>query len=110
MDKVFFSDNQGMGIINDSKELNLPEKQFQIGNEVIHKGCKTTLFGYFDKPVEYVGVLDKKFMVFHLGGDENLFGCTHYFKAIMYLSEKRIFVLFKEHSGRDFLLKDGQWK
>jgi hypothetical protein len=99
-----------MGLISDEKELNLPNKQYEIGKEVLSKGCKTTLYGYFDNPTEYVGVLDKKFMVFYLGEESDLFGSKHYFKAILYLSERRIFVLFKEGSGRDFLLKDGQWK
>lgn len=111
----YFSDAQGSGYIEDSAEA-LPVKPvgFSIAGHRIEPGQLTDLVGFFCRPLKYLGIFGKvkeigSQLIFYMGSDEALFP-RHYFQAIFWISETRIYEQFKPSAGRDFHFVGGVWK
>lgn len=111
MEKVIYSKKGGLGIILQAGECEADF--FEPKYLPIHDGCLkvgdfTTLFGFFNSLVRYVGVLkgEKNCMVFELGKEEDL---THY-ACVFWLSPYRIANKYAENTVRDFQWANGKWK
>lgn len=108
---VIFSDKQGCGYIEESKEsLNISKIPVNICGQSINPGDKTNLSGYLSRDIEYMGIKDDNEMIFYLGSIGDLFSTAHYFQAIFRITETRIFEMFSHISGRDFYFIKGEWK
>lgn len=111
MKPEWFAHGQGMGYIADGKHaLPVKPRSFQLAGELIAPGYSTTLSGHFCRPLEFLGALEPKEMIFYIGSDGDLFREKHYFQSVLWVSETRIFESFKPGSGRDFNFIGGRWK
>ncbi|GIJ92792.1 hypothetical protein CAPN002_00100 [Capnocytophaga stomatis] len=113
MEKVFFKNGYGMGIIlENEKESNFfADKKIEVAEEILFSGIYTTLSGYFIKPVRFVGTLkeDDKVMVFYLGCVPNLFSIEYYL-CLYYINRFRIATKLSNNTVRDFHYKNNSWK
>lgn len=112
MDLILYSKGQGQGYITEnSTEL---EKRFKpvavkfcFGS--IEPGHETTLKGFFDRHVKYIGYdQEEKELLFYLGYDSK----KYYYESIYYITETRLFQLtqYQPTAGRDWNFKNGVWK
>ena len=86
----------------------LPEI-LEVGNDCLIPGENTTMSGFFNVPVKYVGILkdeQSKFMCFYLGEDDR----QHYYEVVVYINSLRIFKKYTDLSGRDYIFKNNKWK
>ena len=118
-EKTIFSHSQGLGIVSDSKEEVLEivaKRPVKILETLLKPGEMTSLFGFFLREVEYLGVLKSEShrqvlpMVFYLGSEKNLFKETHYFNLVMRVTNTRLFEKTAETTGRDYRYVSGIWK
>ena len=115
MEKVIYSNKQGLGIILNSDELEsdfFNANEFKVCNQNLIPGTYTDLFGMFYDKVRFVGSLkdDSTVMCFHLGNDTNLFESKSYYSCFYYISEYRILNKYKEHTARDYNFINRKWK
>lgn len=118
-EKTIFSHSQGLGIVSDSKEEVLEivaKRPVKILETLLKPGEMTSLFGFFLREVEYLGVLKSEShrqvlpMVFYLGSGKNLFKEAHYFNVVMRVTNTRLFEKTTETTGRDYRYVSGIWK
>ncbi|MFC4262447.1 hypothetical protein ACFOWM_06145 [Ferruginibacter yonginensis] len=116
MEKVIYSSNMGLGIIcEDDEPLPVNNTPINVAGEVLNVGTKTTMSGYFKKPLEYCGLLageelETNVMVFHIGDVQNLFKKLRYYQCIYWVEQNRLFEKYTESSGRDYKFINGIWK
>lgn len=118
-EKTFYSGGQGMAIISDNKDEVLKiivKRPVKILESLVKPEEKTSLFGFFSREVEYLGVLkgeDQKEvlpMVFYLGSQVTLFKEIHYFNVLIRVTDTRLFEKTSERTGRDYRYVSGVWK
>jgi hypothetical protein len=108
---VWYGDKQGSGYISKSRNaLPVTPQTVIVAGETVKPGTHTTLSGYFCRPIEYLGVIDFKWMIFYLGSEQDLFASKHYYQEILRVSERRLWESFAPGSGRDFNYIGGEWK
>lgn len=115
MQKVIYSNQGGLGVILTAGEQEsdlFKDKTFVVNGLAIRPGDTTDLFGLFNKPVRYVGVLrdDETCMVFHLGMESDIFGEIAYYNCFYWIAESRLATKYAEHTVRDFKWIGGSWK
>lgn len=118
-EKTFYSGGQGMAIISDNKDEVLKiivKRPVKILESLVKPEEKTSLFGFFSREVEYLGVLkgeDQKEvlpMVFYLGSQVTLFKEIHYFNVLIRVTDTRLFEKTSERTGRDYRYVSGVWR
>ena len=109
MEFTIFTHHGGMGYISNTKKIQTKKESLFVGGTETKVGEKTNLFGFFNKPIEYVGIYDE-LSLFYLGSKKNIFENKHYFQAIYILSDDSIYSMYGHNCGRDFWLKNGVWK
>lgn len=111
LETVYFADAQGSGYITENKsDVETRLDPVDLGGHTIEPGAFTDINGFFARPLEYLGLIDSKNMVFYIGSDSDLHGTKHYFQFMLWLSPTRFFEAFKPGSGRDFNFVNGVWK
>lgn len=72
----------------------------------------TTLKGFFNKPVKFVGFdpKNRKNAIFYLGCEQTLYANVSYYEDILILNENRIFKMYSQRGGRDFNYINNKWK
>lgn len=116
MTKTIYTMQQGLGLILDADEKEsdfiLPMGVMLHGEE-LRAGDYTTLDGYFEVPLRFVGVMtdeDHVEMIFQAGDDTDLFGSRKYYYRVYWISENRIVNCYSIGSARDFNWIDNHWK
>lgn len=94
----------------DFKDI-LQKSPLKILDAEIQVCQKTTLFGWFVTPVEYLGMLDNR-AVFYLGkGDSDLFNDgAEYFDVTYIFGNNHIGKSYKPGSFRDSFYSKGRWQ
>lgn len=92
-------------------ETILEKKPLELLNLKIEVGEMTVLFGWFDKPVKYVGFLGNK-AIFYLGsGESNLFEKgAEYYDVTYVFSPTVIGKCYSPGTFRTFNLVMGRWR
>lgn len=116
MIKTIYPNKGGMGLILENAE-NIKDfttnETIKVAGKTINIGNKTSLNNYFDKSLEYCGLLKNetsKCMVFYLGDDTDLFSELQYYKCLYLIAERRLVDKFKEGTAKDFNWINNQWK
>lgn len=110
MEKVFYSKNQGQGIIFENDENiydHLTKQGTLLAAEYLKPGMKTTVSGFLKDEVTYLGwikTMPAK-LVFLLGEHENKKYCI----VINKITITRIFIKYNDLSGTDYRFKDNNW-
>lgn len=113
--KTIFSKGGGMGIISD-KGPNHPKitpEKIQLHGVELNPGDLTTLDGYFNGNVMYVGLMkneNHKVMCFYLGKTVDIFQELHYYNCLIHITETKIVNKFTHSSARPFEWNGSQWK
>lgn len=115
MEKVYYSNKQGIGIITEGDE---DEQSFitpapvGINGTTINPGERTDLFARYTSPVRYAGMLkdDNNCMVFCLGEDSDLMGKKLFYSCYFRIAEDRIVTKYSPRTTREFIFKNGKWK
>lgn len=116
MEKVIYSGNNGLGIIlnkNDKEEDFVVPTEIHLINKLIKPGEFTDLFGFYEKPIRYVGCMkneSKTLMVFHIGDRNDLFNGYKYYYCLYLIDNFRICNKYSHNSARDFNWVNGKWK
>lgn len=111
LELVFFSDAQGSGYITEKKcDVETRAESVKLGCQIIEPGAFTDLNGFWRRPMEYLGMRDRKEMVFYIGSDSDIMSTKHYFQSVLWVSQTRFWEAFKPGSGRDFNFVNGVWK
>jgi hypothetical protein len=112
--KVMFGGGVGEGYITTSPITDLNKKPVSLAGETLIAGQKTTLQGFFARPIEYVGYIKMKNkmveLVFHFGVENTLFETKYYYESLHKVTETRTFKMFSFMGGRDFNFKNEKWK
>lgn len=112
--KVMFGSGIGEGYITTSPIIDLNKKPVSLAGETLIAGEKTTLQGFYARPIEYVGCIRVKNkmveLVFHFGTKNTLFQTEYYYESVQKVSETRIFKMLSFRGGRDFNFKKNKWK
>jgi hypothetical protein len=111
MEQVFYSNNMGQGIIEDTGiELELSQPVIKVAGEILIAGTFTSMSGYFKESLKYCGVLDNNKLVFEIGTDEDIFESKTYYQIINRISQYVLFEKYGERHGRDYRWINGKWK
>jgi predicted NUDIX family phosphoesterase len=111
MEQVFYSNNMGQGIIEDTDiELELIHPLIKVAGEILIKDTFTSMSGYFKESLKYCGVLDNNKLVFEIGSQDDMFESKTYYQVVNYISENVLFVKYTETGGRDYRFINNQWK
>jgi len=120
MEKVFYSNSGGMGIILNHSEFirkhvffEQSRIEYPDGSLFLIPGVESNLWGFWNVPMEYVGTLkstSKNCLVFYAGEESTIFETKHYFYCVYLISPSRIFIKYNESSGRDYNYINGKWK
>jgi hypothetical protein len=112
--KVMFGGGVGEGYITTSPITDLNKKPVSLAGETLIAGQKTTLQGFFARPIEYVGCIKIKNkmieLVFHFGFENTLFETKYYYESLHKVSAIRVFKMYSFSGGRDFNFKNNKWK
>lgn len=101
---------QGNYIVAESREFEttLVKSPLQLLHLKVDPGEKTDLYGFFSKPIEFVGWYSKSAACFYLGdGSSDLFSSgSSYYDVTFIIGKNRIFKKYSQSdlSGRDFIL------
>lgn len=110
---VVFGGGQGSGYIAlndyDIKEIAKPQDVI-VNFERLIPGNHTTLSGFFNTSVQFIGIINKSEMIFLLGSDTDLFETRYYYESVLRCTDKRIFCMYSWSGGRDWNFKNGNWK
>ncbi len=78
---------------------------------VIRIGDKTTLWGWFYTPCEYIGMLENRAIFYLGGGGSDLFNKSAYYYDVTYIfGPDRIGKAYRPGTFRDCLWKNNKWK
>lgn len=111
INEVIFSGNMGQGIIlKNNERLEFEAITVKVAGQLVVPNEKTTLSGYFTKPLMYCGLLKDNMLVFYLGEEVSLFETVRYYQTIHLIAETRLFSMFSYIAGRDFNFIKGVWK
>lgn len=112
---TIYSHGQGMGYISSTSAL--PGGFIRDRGEAVSfapgtitPGTDTDLFGFFAKPMRYLGIHGDREMIFYIGSTADLFEEKHYWQGMIYCSDTRIFSMYSHNAGRDWNYVNGKWK
>lgn len=95
IEEVIFSDKIGQGLIlRDGDKPDWKNTTLIVGCCTLVSGEKTTMEGFFRKPITFEGVRGKDELVFHIGKTEDIFGETNYYETIHRISDIRLFKMY----------------
>lgn len=113
MTPTIYSHGQGMGYVSTTAILPdgfVREETTCFEPGTILPGMSTDLFGFFAKPMRYMGIHGEHEMIFYIGSTADLFGEHHYWQGMIYCSRTRIFSMYSNNAGRDYNYVKGKWK
>jgi hypothetical protein len=115
MEKLIFTDKNGLGLILTENEIesNYFENEIlKVVDEILKPENETTLKDFFTKKVIYKGTLknNKNCMVFYLGNEWNLFDNLKYYSCVYWITENRIVNKYSFLSARYFNWNGNEWK
>jgi len=100
----------GLVFIYLSNELNcIHQINSTINNSILSPGDKTTLDGFFDDFVTYLGIYDG-YLQFEIGQSIDLFEHKIYVNAFKKIEENRIVTVYSPGTARDYIYKNGFWR
>ncbi|WP_437918555.1 hypothetical protein [Sphingobacterium sp. LRF_L2] len=106
INNVIFSAQQGEGFIAGPNDvIKFEAETIFVGEKKIETGEKTSLLGFFSRPLKYMGVVEGKY-VFYMGDHDGM----HYYQTLSIISPTRIYLNYAWSSGRDWNLVKGKWK
>lgn len=112
METVIFSNRQGSGYTcaNDQEIYSVAQKlPIQVNGQTYNPGDKTTLNGFFCRPLEYIGSVDSE-AIFCMGNTEDLFNQVWFYQSVYIISDARIFLIYGNGFGRDYNFINNKWK
>lgn len=101
-----------LGIVNIFRddELNMIKKtSVCIGGKTLASGDKTSLNGFFNGEIEYLGLYDG-YMQFVIGEFPNLLGTAIFTSSFKKITDTRIVTIYQVGTARDYHFKNGIWK
>lgn len=92
-----------------SWEGKLLRKAIAVAGQIVTPGSKTTLNGFFCRPIEYLGIEDNGYVIFYIGSQHDLFAQANYYEPVLVVSDTRLFKMHSENAGRDFNYINQKW-
>lgn len=92
-----------------SWEGKLLNKAIAVAGEIVSPGNKTTLNGFFCRPIEYLGLEESGYAIFYIGSKQDLFAQENYYEPVLVVSHTRLFKMYSENAGRDFNFINQKW-
>lgn len=90
-------------------EGKLLRKSIAVAGQAVVPGNKTTLNGFFCRPIEYLGVEENGYAIFYIGSQNDLFAQANYYEPVLVVSDTRLFKMYSENAGRDFNFINQKW-
>lgn len=108
--KSIISSEFGLLKIFNLESLELIRKEeITVNNNRLIPGQKTTLDGFFNSEVVYLGLYNQ-YMQFQIGIDSNLFATEIYSNEFKKIDETTILTIYQPGTARDYNFKNGAWK
>jgi hypothetical protein len=102
-----------IGLINifnvDELDTLIDKREMLLNGKTLIPNGKTSLDGFFDEDVEYLGLYDG-YMQFKIGEEVNLFNSSVWVSSFKKLTEQRIMTIYQAGTARDYNFKNGAWK
>ena len=80
-----------------------------LGETVLTPGTRTTLNGFFNGDVVYLGIYDEH-LQFKIGENSDLFGFEIWTNAFKKINDNRICTVYQLGTARDYIYRNGVWK